>query len=196
MSAAPAEPRDGDAPALATAGQRLGGALVDGAAVQVAGLALSPLDQGVATAIAALAYVAYEVSFVAWRGQTLAKMALGTKVVDAATGERPTLWQAATRAVVPLAGVVVDVALGTPGVGALWVFAVYGALLFDERRRGLHDRAAGTVVAALHRTEAHRRLGVAALVVALAVTTVSVVLALDEVDDEGPTAAPVPTASR
>ena len=195
MSAARPEPAVGDGPALGTAGQRLAGALVDGAAIQVAGLALSPLDQGVATAIAALAYVAYEVSFVAWRGQTLAKMALGTQVVDGATGERPTLWQASTRAVVPLAGVVVDVALGTPGVGALWVFAVYSGVLFDERRRGLHDRAAGTVVVALRRSEAHRRLGVVAVVLALAVTTVSVVVALGQAEDGDPAAAPAPAAS-
>ncbi|MGH9281889.1 MAG: RDD family protein, partial [Acidimicrobiales bacterium] len=156
--------------------------------LQVGGLALSPLSQETAAAVAALVYLAYELSFVAWRGQTPAKMAVGTRVVDADHGGRPTLWQAATRAVVPLAGVVADVALGAPGVGALWVLIVYGLILWDDRRRGLHDRAAGTVVVVVERSEAHRRVGVAAVVVAVAVTAVSVALALDASEEDLPAA--------
>lgn len=173
-------------PGVATPGRRLAGALVDGAALQVAGLLLGGFAPRTATAISAVAYLAYQVAFVAWRGQTLAKLALGTRVVDAATGGRPILWQAATRAVVPLAGVVVDVALGTAGVGALWVLAVYGALLLDERLRGLHDRAAGTMVVDVERSEAHRRVGVVAVVLAIGVTLVAVGMALEDLEEDGP----------
>lgn len=194
------EPDTGPAPQpdpLATPGQRLGGAIVDGAVLQVAGLALVRADATVATALSTLVYLAYEVAMVARFGHTLGKLALGTTVVDSAGAGRPTLWQAATRAVVPLAGVVVDVALGSASVGAFWVFAVYGSLLFDERRRGLHDRAAGTVVAAVERSEAHRRAGVIAVALALALTVVTVTLAVDDAADKPtPGAHPPPPAAR
>lgn len=170
--------------AVAMPAQRLAGAVVDGAVLQVAALALAGVDQATAAVVSALAYLAYQVGLVAWRGQTLAKMAVGTRVVDSATGGRPTLWQAATRAVVPLAGVVVDVALGAGGVGTLWVLAVYGSLLFDERRRGLHDRAAGTLVVAGERSAVHRRVGAVAVLVALAVTAVAVALALRDLEED------------
>ena len=181
------EPSPGPEPSpdhpLATPGQRLAGAFVDGAVLQAAGLALLGTDATVATALSTLLYLTYQVTMVAGRGQTLGKLALGAKVVDGAGGGRPTLWQAATRAVVPLAGVVVDVALGSATVGALWVFTVYGALLFDDRRRGLHDRAAGTVVVAVERSEAHRRAGTVAVALALAVGAVTIAIAADEADD-------------
>lgn len=187
MTEVPPEPAPGDPtePPLATPAQRLAGALVDGAAFQVAGLVLVGVDQRTAGAISAVAYLVYEVALVAWRGQTLAKMALGTRVVDGASGLVPTLWQAATRAAVPLAGVVVDVALGGAGVGALWVFVVYGSVAVDDRRRGLHDRAAGTLVVAGGRSPAHRRLGVVVVAVAVVVTVVAVGLAVDDLEDSG-----------
>ncbi|MGH9152006.1 MAG: RDD family protein, partial [Acidimicrobiales bacterium] len=168
--------------------QRLGGALVDGAAFQLAVLGLAGLDTTVAAALSTAAYLAYVVGLTAVRGQTLGKMALGTRVVDAGTGALPTLWQASTRTVVPLAGLVVDVALGTAAVGAFWVLTVYGWLLVDERRRGLHDRAAGTVVVDVARSEAHRRVGVVAVVAAVAVTAVLVAVALDELEEQPLTA--------
>lgn len=204
MSDAPAgsDPGDPDGPdngaspgqALATPGQRLGGALVDGAILQVAALLLAELDRPVAAALSTVAYVAYVVTFTALRGQTAGKVALGTRVVDAATGALPTLWQAATRAVVPLAGVVVDVALGTAVVGAFWVLTVYVWLLLDEGRQGLHDKAAGTVVVDVARSEAHRRAGVVAVVAAVGLTAVLVAVALEDLEEDQPLAAAhVPT---
>lgn len=178
------EPSDNPDPApdtvLAAPAARLMAAIVDSAVLQVAGMALVGVGAGVAIALSTIAYLVYEVAMVASRGQTLGKLALGTAVADGVDGGRPTLWQAATRAVVPLAGVVVDVALGTTLVGALWVFTVYGALLFDDRRRGLHDKAAGTEVVVRQRTEAHRRVGTAAVVVASILTLVTVLIAMNE----------------
>ena len=191
------EPPDGDdLGAVATPAQRIAGAVVDGAILQVAALALAGADQATAAVVTGLAYLAYQVGLVAWRSQTLAKMAVGTRVVDAATGGRPTLWQAATRAVVPLAGVVVDVAVGGSRAGTLWVLAVYGSLLFDERRRGLHDRAAGTLVVAGERSPAHRRVGAVALLLALAVTAVAVALALGDLEEEPGGQAVAPSAGQ
>ncbi|MGQ0520829.1 MAG: RDD family protein [Actinomycetota bacterium] len=188
MTEVPPEPASGDpsAPPLAAPAQRLAGALVDGALFQVAGLALIGVDQRSAGAITAVAYLAYEVAMVVWRGQTLAKMALGTRVVDGVSGRVPTLWQAATRAVVPLAGVVADAAMGSAGVGALWVFVVYGSVAVDGRHRGLHDRAAGTLVVADGRSPAHRRVGLVAVAVAVAFTVVAVAVAVDDLDDGQP----------
>ena len=177
--------------ALATPAQRLGGALVDGAAFQLAAFALAPLDAGAAAVVSTAVYLSYVVGMTASRGQTLGKLALGTRVVDVRTGALPTLWQAATRAVVPLAGLVVDVAVGVAAVGAFWVLTVYGWLLADPRRRGLHDRAAGTLVVDIERSESHRRLGIVAVAAAVAVTAVLVAVAVDDLEDESLTA---PTA--
>lgn len=168
----------------ATPGQRLAGAVVDGAVLQVAGLLLAGLDGAVAAALSTALYLVYTVALVAARGQTLGKLAVGTMVVDGTTGRLPTLWQAATRGVVPMAGVLIDVALGIAAVGVFWVVAVYGTILLDERRRGLHDKAAGTVVVIVERTELHRRVGVSAVVAALALTAVLVIQALGEIDTE------------
>ena len=188
-------PGDGDDPshdvvevALATPAQRLGGAVVDGALLQVAGLALVGLDRPVAAALSTAGYLVYEVVMVVLRGQTLGKMALGTRVVGDPSGRLPSLWQAATRAVVPMAGVLVEVGIGLTAVGAFWVLAVYGSLLLDDRRRGLHDKAAGTMVTALERSAGHRRAGAAAVIAAVAVTAMLVAAAVDELEDAQPAA--------
>lgn len=190
MTEVPPEPASGDpsAPPLAAPGQRLAGALVDGALFQIAGLLLVGVDRRAAGAVTAVAYLVYEVAMVVWRGQTLAKVALGTRVVDAVSGSVPTLWQAATRAAVPLAGVVADAALGSAGVGALWVFVVYGSVAVDRRHRGLHDRAAGTLVVAGGRSQVHRRVGLVAVALAVAVTVVAVAVAVDDLEEGQPEA--------
>lgn len=171
--------------APAPPGARLAGAVVDGAVLQVAGLALVGVSAGVAAALSTVTYLFYEVVMVARQGRTLGKLAVGTAVVDGAGGGRPTLWQAATRAVVPLAGVAVDAAAGTAAVGAFWIVAVYGSLLFDERRRGIHDRAAGTMVTAVERSATHRRIGSAALAGAIALTAVTIALAMRDAGGTG-----------
>lgn len=180
----PAADPPGPAASPAPPAHRLGGALVDGALLQVVALAFTGLDREVAAALGTAAYLAYVVAMVAARGQTLGKLAMGAVVVDAHTGRRPTLWQAATRGVVPMAGVLVDTALGAAVVGLVWIMGVYGLILVDQRRRGLHDRAAGTEVVSLERSAAHRRAGAAAVAVAVAVTAVLVSVTLRDLDLE------------
>lgn len=71
--------------------------------------------------------------FWAWKQATPGKMAIGVKIVDAVTGEKPTWKQWILRYL----GYFVS---GIPlGLGYLWV-------AFDKRKQGWHDKIAGTVV--------------------------------------------------
>ena len=83
---------------------------------------------------------AYQIGFIAWRGQTPGKMLLRVRVVDEATATVPTLTNATIRWLIP----------GAFGLStSLAIFAwpvIYGWLLFDPRRQGLHDKLARTVV--------------------------------------------------
>ncbi len=82
---------------------------------------------------------AYYIGFTVSRGQTPGKMLTGTRVVMERTGQIPNLGPSALRWVVP--GLFVFL----PGVSVV-AAVIYGWLLFDSRRRGLHDKAAKTVV--------------------------------------------------
>ncbi len=66
-------------------------------------------------------------------------MLTGTRVVMERTGQIPGLGPSALRWVVP--GIFVFL----PGVSVV-AAVIYGWLVFDSRRRGLHDKAAKTVV--------------------------------------------------
>jgi uncharacterized RDD family membrane protein YckC len=84
--------------------------------------------------------VLYETAMVAWRGQTVGKLALDVVVVRADDGARPDLHQAALRALVPAA-------LGAvPVVGPVLAVGAMAWALGDPRRQGLHDKGAGTLV--------------------------------------------------
>jgi len=82
---------------------------------------------------------AYYIGFTVARGQTPGKVLIGTRVVMERTARIPGLGPSSLRWVVP--GVFVFL----PGVSVL-ATVIYGWLLFDSRRRGLHDKAARTVV--------------------------------------------------
>jgi len=82
---------------------------------------------------------AYHIGFTASFGQTPGKMLIRTKVLKQRTARIPDLGSSALRWVVP--GIFVFL----PGVSVISV-VVYGWLLFDTLRRGLHDKAARTVV--------------------------------------------------
>jgi len=86
-----------------------------------------------------LAAAAYYIGFTVSRGQTPGKMLIGTRVVMERTRQIPGLGSSALRWVVP--GVFVFL----PGISVA-AAVIYGWLLFDSRRRGLHDKAAKTVV--------------------------------------------------
>ena len=81
----------------------------------------------------------YYTGFTMFRGQTPGKMLLDTRVLVERTARTPGLGPSAVRWFVP--GVFVFL----PGVSVLFV-VIYGWLLLDGRRRGLHDKAARTVV--------------------------------------------------
>ncbi|MBV9922730.1 MAG: RDD family protein [Pseudonocardia sp.] len=91
----------------------------------------------------ALVAVAYEVPLLAWRGQTLGKLALGIKVARLDNG-RPPLWhQAAMR--IGLPGVLMSI---PHPLGIVAASAVYFSSGWNTMGRGVHDKAAGTVVVA------------------------------------------------
>jgi uncharacterized RDD family membrane protein YckC len=136
---------------LASIGQRVGGALIDGlltSMVVVVPLLLGLVDVGdLETSLPPTLFVGlflfgamYTIVPTALMGQTLGKIAVGTRVVADEDGSLPGWRRATIRWAVP--GLVGRL----PYVG-LWVsLAVMASLVWDPRRRGLHDRAAGTIV--------------------------------------------------
>jgi uncharacterized RDD family membrane protein YckC len=85
--------------------------------------------------------ITYEVAMLAWRGQTLGKLAVGIRVARLDNGKKPLWWQAAIRFMVP------GVWAALPFQYALVVyFAEHTTGFWDATRRAIHDRAAGTVV--------------------------------------------------
>lgn len=85
--------------------------------------------------------VVYEVGFVAWRGQTPGKIALGIKLVGLADGRTLSLPAAITR-VLPVAFAVTLLGVFFPIV---MVF-VYFSAAFMKHSRGVLDRMSGSVV--------------------------------------------------
>lgn len=113
--------------------------LLNRADLWVVGLAVSPV---------------YIVGLTALSGQNVGKLALRIRVIDEVTGVTPSLWRSLVRWFVAFG---VAIVLGSiPGPDALritlaWLVFVVGLvvvvpILYDTRRRGLHDRIAGTVV--------------------------------------------------
>jgi uncharacterized RDD family membrane protein YckC len=82
---------------------------------------------------------AYYIGFTSSRGQTPGKMLLGTRVVMLSTAQIPGVGPSALRWVVP------GVWVFLPGVSIISV-VIYGWLVFNTLRQGLHDKAARTVV--------------------------------------------------
>jgi len=136
---------------VASVAQRIGGALVDGLLTSM--VVVVPLLLGVITiddlrnqippgwALALLVFGAvYTVVPTALWGQTLGKVAVGSRVVTEADGSPPGWRRSAIRWALP--GLVGRL----PYVGVVVSVAVTASLLLDPRRRGLHDKAAGTIV--------------------------------------------------
>ncbi len=136
---------------LASVAQRVGGALVDGlltSMVVVVPLLLGLVDFDSLEGSVPLPVLSglflfgaiYTIVPTAVWGQTLGKIAVGTRVVAEADGSLPGWRRSLLRWALP--GVVGRM----PYVG-LWVsLAVMASLVWDPRRRGLHDRLAGTIV--------------------------------------------------
>jgi uncharacterized RDD family membrane protein YckC len=136
---------------LASVGQRVVGALVDGlltSMVVVVPLLLGLIDlddveEGLPAPVLIGLFLfgaIYTIVPTAVWGQTLGKIAVGTRVVVDGDGSLPGWRRSALRWALPGAA-------GRLPVIGLWVgLIVMASLVLDGRRRGLHDRLAGTVV--------------------------------------------------
>ena len=136
---------------VASIGQRVAGALIDGLLISM--VVVIPLLLGFVTwerlerdvpesiVLGLFSFSAiYTIVPTAIWGQTAGKLAVGARVVTVADGSVPGWWRSVMRWTLPgLAG-------RLPYVG-LWVSVVIIATVIgDPRRRGLHDRLAGTIV--------------------------------------------------
>jgi uncharacterized RDD family membrane protein YckC len=114
-------------------------------ALSIFGVSLDELPSGVSIAVGAAGWVLLNIAYFggSWTltGQTTGMRLMTIRVIRA-DGSRLTLRRALRRIV----GMV---------IAALPLFAGYLLILVDDRRRGLHDRMAGTVV--LFLTEAERQ---------------------------------------
>lgn len=141
-----------DVPLLAGFGRRIGGRVIDVLILVIVSVFLLvalgteiDLEAGTVSVplVARFALVvvpaAYEIYFVTTRGQTPGKIVARTQVVMAKSGEVPTIGAAAVRWAVPgLLALVPRLSIVT--------LLVYLWIIWDDRRQGLHDKAAGTIV--------------------------------------------------
>lgn len=135
---------------LATPWARLAARIVDGLVLALVFTGLVATDtvtadltrpQDVSSAFIAMAIlvtILYETSFVGLRGQTPGKMVVRISVVRVENGDPPGWGRGLMRSVLPA------VANLVPFGGLI----VYGWLLWDPRRQGLHDKVAQTLVVA------------------------------------------------
>ena len=136
---------------LASIAQRIGGALIDGLLTSMVVvvpmiLGLIDLDEldgtlpGPIIAGLFLFGAVYTIVPTALLGQTPGKIAVGTRVVTEADGSLPGWTRSMVRWALPgLAGRLPVIGLGVS-------LAIMASLVWDRRRRGLHDRMAGTIV--------------------------------------------------
>lgn len=103
--------------------------------------------------VAAVLPIVYDFVFVAVAGATPGKMLFGLGVRRAADGGRVAPYQAGLRAFAPAIGGVFALVATTEGWVSLFALVtpiVYASVTWDLRRRGLHDKAAGTIVLRTH----------------------------------------------
>ena len=120
---------------LATPGQRLGARIIDIVIGVILTLIVGLVD---ALLLPLLVGAAYEICFVALKGQTPGKMAVKIRVIRADNGDLPGWGPAAGRWIIPSIGYIL---LIVPGL------LVHASLLWDDRRQGWHDKAVKTLVA-------------------------------------------------
>jgi len=142
---------EADAPAFyvePTFGQRFLAALVDGALFAVIGFVLtSGTDQRSHRLAGAALAGLYTVAGTTLFGRTIGKLLFRIQVVDAATGALPNPGQALLRWVVLDLGTLLALALTPAGrIAPVVSLAVLLPILTDRLHRGLHDRAAATIV--------------------------------------------------
>ena len=130
-------------------GQRLVAALVDGLGFLGLSILLVqvPLSPGSQRALLTATIALYLILATALRGQTLGKWLLGIKVVDVRTGELPGLGASVVRWAVPALPALVGWVDPVVATLVSWLsFLVFVPILRGPEHRGLHDRAAGTIV--------------------------------------------------
>lgn len=102
-----------------------------------------------AAAVQAVVALAYYVPLTVRYGATVGKMALGIKVVGP-DGNTPSAGPVFIReTIVRALGSILSFILGSNvggGLGGLIFLIVVAFILFDDKRQGLHDKAAGTFV--------------------------------------------------
>ncbi len=134
-----------------TFAQRILARLIDTAVLLPLALLFGILLKGKLSAVLGLIVGAvYEIVLVARRGQTLGKATMGTRIVNRESGALPDTLHVALRWLVLSAGSLV--ALVVPEVANLnvaYLIAVLFPVLRPPLHRGLHDRAAATVVTSL-----------------------------------------------
>ena len=92
-----------------------------------------------ALVVGAIFSAAYEIGFVAWKGGTPGKLAVGLRVVSVDGASPPGFERAAFRWSPALIGYLPFVAWLTQILSLVWIFS-------DSRRRSLHDRVGRTYV--------------------------------------------------
>jgi uncharacterized RDD family membrane protein YckC len=134
-----------------TFGQRLTAAVVDGFLVLLVAIALGrlPVTDAVLRGIVVSLTAIYVIGGITLTGRTLGKQLLGIRVASMADGELPALGSAAMRWLVVTAPALVPwVVPSLRAIAPFVTLAVYLPILQPPLHRGLHDRAAGTVVVA------------------------------------------------
>ena len=142
-----------EAEALAGRGARLGAYLLDwllvgliaGVIAYYAGLFERVMEQDTEAAlwlgvIALVVYMVVNGRLLANRGQTVGKMAVGVRIVDAKTRDIVAFWKSFGLRIVAIQAITT-----VPLVGGL-LGLVNVLFIFGERRRCLHDHLAGTIV--------------------------------------------------
>ena len=145
---------------LASPGARLGARLLDGVILFIAVIVLALIfgvsislsagsDEGSGLALGAilgllllfgLAGIAYEVTMIALKGQTVGKMATSVKVIRADNGQLPGWGKSIGRWIIPTLLNII------PFVGWILALLCYVSLTWDKVRQGWHDKAAATLV--------------------------------------------------
>lgn len=102
-----------------------------------------------AVALSVIVPLLYDFTFIGVRGATPGKGLFQIGVFNAADAGRVAPYQAGLRALIPSVGGALALAVPSSDLAALLVLAtpiVYASVTWDPRRRGLHDKAAGTIV--------------------------------------------------
>jgi uncharacterized RDD family membrane protein YckC len=147
-------PTDGATPAWfvePTFGQRLTAAAVDGMVLLLLTIAVTRFPMGATTQRATTWVLSglYLIGAVSLTGRTVGKRALGLRVAAVDTGALPGLGAATVRwLVVTLPAVVPWFVPALRGIAPVVTLLIYLPVLQPPLHRGLHDRAAGTVVVA------------------------------------------------